>query len=364
MISPRAAGNSTASGASAMADGRSSNWKIRSRPARACCPIVSIPGELTRRCDQLRDVGREREEGAERDLMAQGQPPAQREDRHLRESRNRLEQRLISRLQAHRSHLRSVEHLRGIRNALELAVLLPECLDDADTVQVLVDDLHEVPFALLPVPRRGKDAPAHPVRDDEHARHDDHAHQREQRRQIEHDRKRQHRQQQVAAHDRKETEQALDQSRVRVRPRHQLTGRHPVEVVEVQRLQMVVHRVAEVVLHRKRHSSAAVAAHVREAEARGRERDEQHQPRPERRCVLENHAVDDLAGDQRDGCLRNTAEHRRAERQEHVASMPQGVAGEAPDPAGLRGGVSQRGSDSCHPLTTLQTTVSRIPIAP
>ena len=62
-------------------------------------------GELAGRRHQLGDVGREGEERAEGDLVVEGQPAAQREDRHLREQRDRLEERLIPRLQAHGPHL-------------------------------------------------------------------------------------------------------------------------------------------------------------------------------------------------------------------------------------------------------------------
>ena len=96
---------------------------------------------------------------------------------------------------------------------------------------------------------------------------------------------REHEHQDVAAHDREEAEQPLDERRVGVGPRDQLTGRHAVEVVEVQGLQVIVHVVSQVVLDGERNSAAAIAAEVGEPEGRGRERDQQHEPRPERRVV-------------------------------------------------------------------------------
>ena len=146
-------------------------------------------GELARRRHQLGDVGRERQEGAEGDLVLEREPAAEREDRHLREQGDRLEERLVSRLQAHRSHLRPVHGLGGVGDAFDLALLLTERLDDADAVEVLVDDLDEVALALLPVPGRREDAPAHAVGDDEQARRDHDAHQGQQRREIEHHRR-------------------------------------------------------------------------------------------------------------------------------------------------------------------------------
>ena len=51
------------------------------------------------------------------------------------------------------------------------------------------------------------------------------------------------------------------------------------------RLQVVVHGVAQVVLHVEGHPAAAVAAQVGEAEGGGGQADQQHQPRPQRRGV-------------------------------------------------------------------------------
>ena len=58
-----------------------------------------------------------------------------------------------------------------------------------------------------------------------------------------------------------------------------------LEVVEVQRLQVVVHVVAQVVLDLERDPATSVAADVREAEAGRGEPDQQEEPRPQRaRC--------------------------------------------------------------------------------
>ena len=53
---PRSGGSSTASGASAMAGCRSSSWKMRSTPARACWPMVRTPAS----CGPAPPAGRRR----------------------------------------------------------------------------------------------------------------------------------------------------------------------------------------------------------------------------------------------------------------------------------------------------------------
>jgi hypothetical protein len=140
--------------------------------------MVRMPA--TGRSDQLRHVRGEGQERAERDLVTQREPSAEGQDRDLRDRGYRLEQRLVSRLQPDGAHLRAVEDLCRVSDALELPLLLAERLDDANAVEILIDDLDEVALALLAIPRRRKDAPAHAIRHDQHARHDHNAHQRQQ----------------------------------------------------------------------------------------------------------------------------------------------------------------------------------------
>jgi hypothetical protein len=299
------------------------------------------PRQLARGCHELGQICRERQERPQGDLVVQREPPAERKDGHLSEQRDRLEERLVARLQAHGSHLRPVHGPGCGRHAFDLALFLAERFDDADPVQILIDDLDEVTLTLLPVPRRREDAPAHPVRDDQQAGCHDNAHERQQRRQIEHDPERKEQQQDVAAHDREEAQEALDQRGVGVRASDQLTRRHPAEVVEVECLEVVVHVIAQVVLDLERNPAATVATHVGEREACGGERDQQEEPWPERRRPGENDAVDDLTGDQRDSRLTDAAKHRGSHGQHDITSVPEHVAPEAPDPTGLGGSVAQ-----------------------
>ena len=165
------------------------------------------------------------------------------------------------------------------------------------------------------------------------------AHHGEQRRQVDHDGQREQHQQDVAAHDREEAEQPLDQRRVRVGPGHQLTGRHPVEVVEVQRLQVVVHGVAQVVLDGEGHPAAPVAADVGEAEAGRRESPTRSdQPRPQRRGVR-GRSRRRRSGARPAG--RSSGRHCRAPRPRRPAPRPGDAQhhdprGAAPNPAVIR----------------------------
>ena len=298
-------------------------------------------GKLPRRRHELGDVRREGQEGPEGDVVLQHEPPSQREDRRLREHRDRLEERLIPRLEPDGPHLRAVQDLGGVGNAFELAALLRECLHHTDTVQILVDDLHQVTLSLLAVPGRGEDPPAHAIRDKEQARRHDEAHHGEQRRQIDHDGERQHQQDHVAAHDREEVEQPLDERRVRVGASDQLTRRHAAQVLEVHGLQVVVHVVAEVVLDLERDAATAISPDVRETEAGRREAEQQQQQRPERRPVRDDDAVDDLPRHQRHRRLRNAPEHGGPDGERHVTSVAEHVAPESPYPTRLRGLLGQ-----------------------
>ena len=171
---------------------------------------------------------------------------------------------------------------------------LAERLDHPHAVDVLVHDLGHVALALLAVPGGGEHAPAHAVGDEQQGGGHGDAHHGQQGRQVDHHAQRDQHQQHVAAHDGEEAEEPLHQGRVGVGPGDELPGRHPVEVVEVHRLEVVVHVVAQVVLHGQGDPATAVAADVGEAEARPGPGRQEHQPRPQGRVVVEDHAVDDL----------------------------------------------------------------------
>ena len=208
--------------------------------------------------------------------------PREGQDGDLSDGRDGLEQRLIARLQAHGAHLGAVDDLGGVGHPLELALLLSEGLDHAYTVDVLVDDLHHFAFALLAVPRGGEDPAAHAVGHDQEGGGDDQADHRQLGGQVEHDAQREQHEEHVAAHDGEEAQEPLHQRRVGVGPRYQLARRHPVQVVEVEHLEVFVHGVAQIELHAERHPTAPVAADVEEADRGQRQDDEEDEPRPER----------------------------------------------------------------------------------
>ncbi len=240
-------------------------------------------GEHAGRGHELGQIGREREEGPERDLVADGQVPAQRKDADLAETRDGLEQGLVTRLEADRPHLGAVELGGGGRDALELPALLAVGLHDADPVHVLVDDLGDIAFSLLAVPGGGEDPPPHPVGDEQQRRGHEHAHDGKQRGEVEHDPERKDKHEDVAAHDREEAEKALHEHGVGVRPGDELARRHAVEVGEVEPLQVVLHGVAQVVLDVESHAATPVTAEVGTDEGHYAQAQQCREPGRERR---------------------------------------------------------------------------------
>jgi len=112
--------------------------------------------------------------------VTKSQPTPERQDGHLADGGDGLEERLVARLEAHGPHLRAVDGLGGVGHPFELSLLLAERLDDTHAVDVLVDDLDQVALALLSVPGGREDPASHAIGDEEEGRRDDQAHQGEQ----------------------------------------------------------------------------------------------------------------------------------------------------------------------------------------
>ena len=74
-------------------------------------------------------------------------------------------------------------------------------------------------------------------------------------------------QDEVAHHDRQERQHALDERGVARRATHELARLHLVVAGEVESLQPLVDRVAQIELHVERDPSAGVAAHERHGKA-------------------------------------------------------------------------------------------------
>ncbi len=295
-------------------------------------------GQLASGRQQLGDVGGEGEKRAQAQVVAQRQPAAEGQDGHLPDRGDRLEQRLVARLQPHGPHLGSVQDPAGLGDPFQFVLFLAERLDHADAVDVLVDDLHDVALALLGVPGGREDPPPHAVGDHQQRGHHHQADHGQQRGQDDHHRQREQHQQDVAAHVGQVAQQSLHERGVGVGPGHQLPGRHAVEGGEVHPLQLGVHGVAQVVLDGQRDPAAAEPAQVREAETGRGEYQQRRQPGPQRAGVAQDDAVDDLALEQRHHHLAAAAEHRRAEGHRQIAPVSQDDAAQAPDPARLRRG--------------------------
>ena len=190
------------------------------------------------------------------------QPAAEGEHRDLAEHRDRLQRRGVPRLEADQPDPRAVQVAGGVGEVAELAVLLAEALHDPHAGDGFVDHAGHLAGALLGVPGGGEDVGAQPQRDAQQQRQGDQRHQRERRREDDHHDERDHEHHDVAEHDRQERQQALDQPEVAGGARHQLAGLHLVVAGEVEALQALVDRVAQVVLHVEAHPAADPAPDV------------------------------------------------------------------------------------------------------
>ena len=189
-----------------MAGFRSSSWKIRSTPSAGLLPDREDPRQLARRRHQLADISRKGEERPEGDVAPEGQPAPEEQDAHLANGRDRLQQRLVARLEPNGPHLGAVERLGPVDHPPHLGVLLPERFHDSHAVHVFVHYLGDIAFALLAVPGGREDAPPHPIGNEQKSWRHDQADDGQQRRQVEHHGQRHHHQQEVPAHDREEAE--------------------------------------------------------------------------------------------------------------------------------------------------------------
>ncbi len=217
---------------------------------------------------------------------------------------------------------------------VELPLLLAEPLHHPHAGHRLLDDHGDLALALLGVPA-GREGPlAHPVGGDGQRRHHHQADHRQQRRVDEHDDQGQDEQQHVAAHDRQERQQPLQQADVGVGPADQLPGLQLVVAGEVEPLELVVDGVAQVELHVEADAPADVAPDVGGAEAGQGDHDQQREPRPQRLAVIEDDVVDDLPFDGRHRRGEPAAHQRPAQGQEHVAPVRLQPRRQPPDPSG------------------------------
>ena len=288
--------------------------------------------EHPHRCDERQHVRREREEHAEGDVALQREPTAERQHRHHAERGDGLQQRLEPGGDPDEPEARPEQLVGRLGQLVELALLLPEALHDADARHGLLDDGGDLARELLGVPARREDALAQAQGRPQQRGRDEQHHERERGRQEQHDPERDHEHEDVADHDRQELQQALDQHDVGARPAHQLTGLHLVVAREVESLQLAEDRGAEVVLHRECDAATAEAADVRQAEARHPEDDEQQQPGPERLGGVGQHVVDDDLLDQRRERGDARADDRNRECGDRVRLVRRDPPDQPPDP--------------------------------
>jgi hypothetical protein len=168
-------------------------------------------GEHPHRGRELEHVRREREERAEADVVVHREPTTEREHRDLTERRDRLHCWLETRLHVHQSHAGCEHPLRARRQPFELAGLLPEALDHANTGHRFLDDVRDLAGLLLGVPARREHRRPQAHRREEQRRTDEQHHAREQRRQDEHRRHRDDEHQDVRDTDREELQETLDE---------------------------------------------------------------------------------------------------------------------------------------------------------
>ena len=111
----------------------------------------------------------------------------------------------------------------------------------------------------------------------------------------------------------------------------------PVGILErlalIHHQQVIVHLIAQVVLHAQRKRTAVVTAQIRHRESEQRRADQQQQVRPERSGMGDDHPVDHFPGNERDEGLRDTADRSPDKAENQQLAVPEDVPGEAAQPA-------------------------------
>ena len=166
---------------------------------------------------------------------------------------------------------RREQALGPVGQAVELARLLAEALHDPHAGDGFLDDVGDLAGLLLRVPAGREDRRAQPQRGEQQRRAPRAASRtREQRRQDEHRDERHDEQQDVARRRSAGTAGSPGSARRRMTRGDELAGLQLVVAGEVEALQLVEDRGAQVVLHVERDAAAAIAADVGEARRRAR----------------------------------------------------------------------------------------------
>ena len=212
--------------------------------------------ELAHRADQHQQVGVERREVADRERAAHHLPAADQQDHREAEVRQEADERVVERAQPGGDH-RLVEHPPDApAEPLELAFLGRERLHHTHAGHVLLDVRGQLRDPLLdPDQRRSRAAPV--ARRDEHDER--HGRQRERGQpglEEEHRDRGQHdRQRALDDEDEAVAEEEAHGLEVDRRARHQLARLLAREEAQLERLQVLVHPVAQVELDTERHAA-------------------------------------------------------------------------------------------------------------
>ena len=245
---------------------------------------------------------------------------ADEQQRREAELRQEADERGVERAQPGGDH-RLVEHARDrLAEAPQLALLLRERLHHADAADVLLGLGGELGDPLLDLLRRRPVALAVAVRDPDHERGGGERDQREARIEGEHHDRRDHdRDRRLDQEDQPVAQEEADRLEVDGRARHQLAGLLLVEEGELERLEVGVHPVAQVVLDAERDAA-------RDDPARHAERQPEHararhgdRERPQVRAAIAD-LVDGAADEIRDQDA--DAHRRRGEDERHHDGAP------------------------------------------
>ena len=232
------------------------------------------------------------------------------QDRREPELGEEADERLVEGAQAGREHRLVEDAVDGVAEALELARLGRERLDHADAGDVLLRLGGQLSDPLLDLLDGRPRAPPVAERDDDHERHRRERQRRERRVLGEHrDRREQDRQRALGDPDEAVAEEEADRLQVDRRARHELAGLLAVEEAELERLQVAVEPVAQVVLDAERDLARHDPPPDREDEPHEAGHDEQRAQRLEARLVTRVDVIDHTPDQPRD---RRRAEHRDA----------------------------------------------------
>ena len=208
----------------------------RARRGRALRRAEHVPERAHRR-DQHQQIRVERRELADRQRSVDHVAPADQQDQGQPQVREEADQRRVARLDPRRGHL-LVEHAHHrVLEALELAVLLGECLDHADAGDVLLRIRGQLGDPLLSLLKGGSRTSPVAPRDQHHERDRRQRQRRQLRLKHEHrDRRERDRQDRLGDEDQSVAEIEADRLKVDGGARHQLTGLLAVEECELERL--------------------------------------------------------------------------------------------------------------------------------